>query len=53
MNAHYIWRVRDIDGARRLHGRATPTFYVNGVLGHLVRRSLHDAVATTVEIVSG
>ena len=43
MNAHYyLQRVREhIDGARRMHVRATPTFYVNGVVaGHLVRHAV-------------
>ena len=57
MNAHYyLQRVREhIDGARRMHVRATPTFYVNGVLQDISfgMQSLHDAVAAAVEIVSG
>jgi protein-disulfide isomerase len=49
MNAHYyLQRVREhIDGGRRLHVRATPTFYVNGALQDISfgMQSLHDAVA--------
>jgi protein-disulfide isomerase len=57
MNAHYyLQRVREhIDGARRMHVRATPTFYVNGVLQDISfgMQSLHDTVAAAVEIVDG
>jgi protein-disulfide isomerase len=56
MNAHYyLQRVREhIDGARRMHVRATPTFYVNGVLQDISfgMQSLHDAVAAAVHIVA-
>lgn len=49
MNGHYyLQRVREhVDGGRRLHVRATPTFYVNGVLQDISfgLQSLHDAVA--------
>ena len=49
MNGHYyLQRVREhIDGGRRLHVRATPTFYVNGLLQDISfgMQSLHDAVA--------
>jgi protein-disulfide isomerase len=43
-----------IDGARRLHVRATPTFYVNGVLQDISfgMQSLHDAVTDAAESVS-
>jgi hypothetical protein len=38
-----------------MHVRATPTFYVNGVLQDISfgMQSLHDAVAAAVEIVDG
>ncbi len=53
MNAHYyLQRVREhIDGARRMHVRATPTFYVNGLLQEISfgMQSLHDAVAAALE----
>ena len=56
MNAHYyLQRVREhIDGARRMHVRATPTFYVNGLLQEISygMQSLHDAVAAALERVA-
>lgn len=56
MNArYYLQRVREhVDGARRMHLRATPTFYVNGVLQDVSfgMQSLHDAVASAVEILA-
>ena len=53
MNAHfYLQRVREhVDGARRMHMRATPTFFVNGVLQEISfgMQALHDAVAAAAE----
>ena len=46
--------VRREPDERRMHVRATPTFYVNGVLQDISfgMQSLHDAVAAAVEIFS-
>lgn len=53
LNAHYyLQRVREhVDGARRMHVRATPTFYVNGVVQDISfgMQALHDAVAAAAE----
>ena len=47
----YLQKVREhIDGARRSHIRATPTFFINGVVQDISfgMKALHDAVATAV-----
>jgi protein-disulfide isomerase len=47
----YTQRVREhVDGGRRSHIRATPTFFVNGVLQDVSfgMQALHDAVAAAV-----
>ena len=47
----YLQKVREhIDGARRSHIRATPTFFVDGVIQDVSfgMQGLHDAVAATV-----
>ena len=47
----YLQRVREhIDGGRRSHIRATPTFFVNGVVQDVSfgLQSLHDAVSAAV-----
>ena len=47
----YLQRVREqMDGGRRSHIRATPTFFVNGVLQDISfgMKALHDAVAAAV-----
>ena len=50
-NHVYLQRVREqMDGGRLSHIRATPTFFINGVLQDISfgMKALHDAVATTV-----
>ena len=47
----YLQKVREhMDGARRSHIRATPTFFINGVLQDISfgMKALHDAVAAAV-----
>jgi protein-disulfide isomerase len=47
----YLQKVREqMDGARRSHIRATPTFFINGVLQDISfgMQALHDAVAAAV-----
>lgn len=47
----YLQKVReDIEGGRRSHIRATPTFFLNGVVQDISfgLKSLHDAVAAAV-----
>jgi protein-disulfide isomerase len=47
----YLQRVREhVEGGRRSHIRATPTFFVNGVVQDISfgMKSLHDAVAAAV-----
>ena len=47
----YLQKVREhIEGARRSHIRATPTFFVDGVVQDISfgMKSLHDAVASAV-----
>ena len=47
----YLQKVREqIDGARRSHIRATPTFFINGALQDISfgMKALHDAVAAAV-----
>jgi protein-disulfide isomerase len=47
----YLQRVREqIDGGRRSHIRATPTFFINGVVQDISfgMKALHDAVASAV-----
>ncbi len=47
----YLQKVREhIDGARRSHIRATPTFFVDGVVQDISfgMKALHDAVASAV-----
>jgi protein-disulfide isomerase len=47
----YLQKVREhIEGARRSHIRATPTFFVNGVVQDISfgMKALHDAVASAV-----
>jgi protein-disulfide isomerase len=47
----YLQKVREhVEGARRSHIRATPTFFINGVLQDISfgMKALHDAVATAV-----
>ena len=57
LNGHiYLQRVREhVDGARRMHVRATPTFYVNGVVQDVSfgMQALHDAVAAAAEHAPG
>ncbi|MEA3151066.1 MAG: hypothetical protein QOD56_2005 [Gammaproteobacteria bacterium] len=52
MNDHvYLQKVREqIEGGRRSHIRATPTFFVNGVVQDISfgMQGLHDAVAAAV-----
>jgi protein-disulfide isomerase len=52
LNGHiYLQRVREhIDGGRRMRVRATPTFYVNGIVQDISfgMQSLHDAVAAAI-----
>jgi protein-disulfide isomerase len=52
MNDHiYLQKVREhMDGGRRSHIRATPTFFINGVLQDISfgMQALHDAVAAAV-----
>jgi len=48
----YLQKVREhIDGAHRSHVRATPTFYVDGIVQDISfgMKSLHDAVAAAVK----
>jgi protein-disulfide isomerase len=48
----YLQKVREqIDGGRRSHIRATPTFFVNGVVEDVSygMQALHDAVAAAVQ----
>jgi protein-disulfide isomerase len=48
----YLQKVREhIDGGRRSHLRATPTFFVNGAVVDVSygMNALHDAVATAVD----
>jgi protein-disulfide isomerase len=47
----YLQKVREhIEGGRRSHIRATPTFFVNGAVQDISfgMKSLHDAVAAAV-----
>ncbi len=47
----YLQRVREhIEGGRRSHIRATPTFFLNGVVQDISfgMKALHDAVANAV-----
>jgi protein-disulfide isomerase len=47
----YLQKVREhMDGARRSHIRATPTFFINGALQDISfgMKALHDAVAAAV-----
>jgi protein-disulfide isomerase len=47
----YLQKVREhVEGARRCHIRATPTFFVDGVVQDISfgMKALHDAVATAV-----
>jgi protein-disulfide isomerase len=47
----YLQKVREhIEGARRSHIRATPTFFINGVVQDISfgMKALHDAVAAAV-----
>jgi protein-disulfide isomerase len=47
----YLQKVREhIEGARRSHIRATPTFFVDGIVQDISfgMKALHDAVATAV-----
>jgi protein-disulfide isomerase len=47
----YLQKVREhIDGARRSHIRATPTFFIDGVVQDISfgMKALHDAVAAAV-----
>jgi len=47
----YLQKVREhIDGGRRSHLRATPTFFINGVVQDISfgMKALHDAVAAAV-----
>jgi protein-disulfide isomerase len=47
----YLQKVREhIDGARRSHIRATPTFFINGIVQDISfgMKALHDAVAAAV-----
>lgn len=51
----YLQKVREhIDGGRRCHIRATPAFFVNGVLQDISfgMQALHDAVAIAVQSAS-
>jgi protein-disulfide isomerase len=52
MNDHiYLQKVREqMDGGRRSHIRATPTFFINGVLQDISfgMQALHDAVAAAI-----
>ena len=54
MNDHiYLQKVREhIDGGTRSHIRATPGFFLNGVVQDISfgMQSLHDAVATAIKI---
>jgi protein-disulfide isomerase len=48
----YLQKVRDhLDGGRRSHIRATPTFFLNGVVQDISfgMQSLHDAVAAAIK----
>jgi protein-disulfide isomerase len=48
----YLQNVREhVDGARRSHIRATPTFFINGVVQDISfgMKALHDAVAAAVQ----
>jgi protein-disulfide isomerase len=47
----YLQKVREhVEGARRSHIRATPTFFVDGVVQDISfgMKALHDSVATAV-----
>jgi protein-disulfide isomerase len=47
----YLQKVREhVEGARRSHIRATPTFFINGALQDVSfgMKALHDAVAVAV-----
>jgi len=49
----YLQKVREhVDGARRSHIRATPTFFINGALQDISfgMKALHDAVAAAVRV---
>jgi protein-disulfide isomerase len=49
----YLQKVREhIDGARRSHIRATPTFFINGTVQDVSygMKALHDAVAAAVRL---
>jgi protein-disulfide isomerase len=49
----YLQKVREhIDGARRSHIRATPTFFINGAVQDISfgMKALHDAVAVAVRL---
>ena len=51
----YLQKVREhVDGARRSHIRATPTFFINGALQDISygMKALHDAVAAAVRVQS-
>jgi protein-disulfide isomerase len=52
----YLQKVREhMDGAHRSHVRATPTFFINGVLQDISfgMKALHDAVAAAVAAAFG